>query len=75
MLPEFASYSTTTNKVVIGQVFNEGLTTIQVEGLDAIATTIYRKEDPLKKGIRKIYGGNRERERKIENCITEKYIS
>jgi len=46
---------------VIRQVSKEGLTIIQVEGLDAIPTTIYRKEDPLEKGIKKSKEEERER--------------
>ena len=48
------TYSITTSKAMIGQVSKEGSMTIQVEGLDAILATIYRKEDPPRKGIRKI---------------------
>ena len=53
----------------MGQESKEGLTTIQVEGLDAIQAAIYRKEDPPRMGIKKIKGGrNREREWNWELC-------
>ena len=47
----------------MGQVSKEGSATIQMEGLDAIQAAIYRKEDPPRRGIKKIKG---ERNRKRE---------
>ena len=59
--PQPASYFITTSKTVMGQVSKEGSTINQVEGLDAIPTVIYRKEDPSEKGIRKSKEEERER--------------
>ena len=73
MPPQPATYSTTTNKVVIGQVSKEGSTTIQVEGWDAIQAAIYRKEDPPRERLEKVQGErNREIEREIDHCKTKK---
>lgn len=54
MPPQPTTYSTTISKAVMGQVSKKGSRTIQVEGLDAIPTAIYRKEDPPRKGMKKI---------------------
>lgn len=64
MPPQLASYSTTSSKATMGQVFKEGSTTILIEGLDAILMAIYRKEDPSKMEIKKSKEEEIERERK-----------
>ena len=55
------------------QVAKDGSTTIQVEGLDAIPTIIYRKEDhPRRKII--LEGGSEEVVRESDHCIFEDFV-
>ena len=65
MPPQPTSYSTATNKAVMGQVSKEGSTTIQVEGYDAILVAIYSKEDPPRIGIKKRMGEKKGKELRI----------
>ena len=49
----------------MGQVSKLRSMAIQVEGWDAILTAIYRREDPLGRGI----GKSLERRERMEYCI------